>query len=59
LVWFEQHDTMENAIVREKQLKKWNRDWKLRLIEEANSDWRDLAVDLGFEALAGSPPSRG
>ncbi len=51
---------MESAIVREKQLKKWNRAWKLHLIEESNPDWLDLAVDFGFEPLAqaGFPPSR-
>jgi putative endonuclease len=54
LVWFEQHATMEHAITREKRIKKWNRAWKVRLIEEANPDWRDLAVDLGFDPL----PSR-
>jgi putative endonuclease len=48
LVWFEQHSTMEHAITREKRIKKWNRAWKIRLIEESNPDWRDLAVDLGF-----------
>jgi putative endonuclease len=42
LVWFEQHDTMLSAITREKQLKKWKRDWKLRLIEENNPYWHDL-----------------
>ncbi len=52
LVWFEQHATMEAAITREKRLKKWNRAWKLRLIEESNPGWRDLAEDLGFEPLA-------
>jgi len=46
LVWYEQHDTMENAITREKALKKRNRDWKLRLIEEANPGWRDLWADI-------------
>ena len=51
LVWFEQHPTMESAILREKRLKKWNRDWKLALIEAGNPDWRDLAEDFGFEAL--------
>ena len=51
LVWFEQHATMESAILREKRIKKWNRDWKLRVIEESNPDWRDLAVDLGFDSL--------
>ena len=54
LVWFEQHATMEHAIAREKRIKKWNRAWKVRLIEDANPDWRDLAVDLGFDPL----PSR-
>lgn len=42
LVWYEIHETMESAILREKQLKKWNREWKLRLISEANPEWRDL-----------------
>ncbi|MFN6933890.1 MAG: GIY-YIG nuclease family protein [Tsuneonella sp.] len=49
LVWFEQHNTMEHAIAREKQLKKWNRAWKLDLIEKANPQWRDLAEEFGFE----------
>ena len=48
LVWFAMADTMEAAITREKQLKKWNRDWKARLIEEDNPDWDDLAVGLGL-----------
>jgi putative endonuclease len=48
LVWFEQHPTMESAILREKRIKKWNRAWKLELIEAANPDWRDLAEDFGF-----------
>ena len=51
LVWFEQHPTMESAITREKRIKKWNRAWKLELIEAANPDWRDLAEDLGFPSL--------
>ncbi|MBT2189176.1 GIY-YIG nuclease family protein [Sphingobium nicotianae] len=51
LVWFEQHGTMEHAIVREKQIKKWRRAWKLDLIEQNNPDWRDLAIDLGFDPL--------
>jgi len=51
LVWFEQHATMEHAITREKRIKKWERAWKLRLIEERNPDWRDLAEDFGFPAL--------
>ncbi|MBO9623652.1 MAG: GIY-YIG nuclease family protein [Sphingomonas sp.] len=51
LVWFEVHEEMESAIVREKRIKKWNRAWKLRLIEESNPTWRDLAEDLGFDPL--------
>jgi putative endonuclease len=42
LVWFECYDDPENAIAREKDIKKWRRDWKIRLIEEANLDWADL-----------------
>ena len=42
LVWHEQHATMEAATTREKQLKRWNRDWKVRLIEESNPYWNDL-----------------
>ena len=42
LVFAEQHETIQDAIVREKRLKAWKRAWKLRLIEEANPDWRDL-----------------
>ena len=42
LVYFESHDTAESAITREKQIKKWNRAWKLRLIERGNPEWKDL-----------------
>jgi putative endonuclease len=42
LVWFEIHDVAEAAITREKELKKWRRDWKIRLIEERTADWDDL-----------------
>ncbi len=42
LVYFEQFDDPGYAIEREKRLKRWRRDWKIRLIEEANSDWADL-----------------
>jgi putative endonuclease len=42
LVYFEQFDDPENAIRREKRLKKWNRAWKVRLIEENNPNWDDL-----------------
>ena len=46
LVYYEWHDDMDAAILREKQLKKWNRAWKLRLIEEKNPDWTDLYESL-------------
>jgi putative endonuclease len=46
LVWFEIHSTMYSAISREKQLKKWNRSWKVLLIQETNPDWRDLWNDI-------------
>lgn len=55
LVWFEQFGTMELAILREKRIKKWNRLWKIELIEETNPDWRDLAVDFGFPPLPPRP----
>ncbi|MCP3922581.1 MAG: GIY-YIG nuclease family protein [Desulfobacterales bacterium] len=42
LVYFEIHLTMENAIIREKQIKKWNRQWKINLIEKDNYNWNDL-----------------
>ncbi len=42
LVWYEQHETAESAITREKQIKKWNRVWKVELIEAANPYWNDL-----------------
>lgn len=42
LVWYEVHDIMESAIQREKALKKWNRKWKIRLIQSFNPDWREL-----------------
>ena len=42
LVWFELHGSMEAAITREKQLKKWNRAWKIELIETENPEWKDL-----------------
>ena len=46
LVWYEYHDDMEQAILREKQLKKWERPWKFRLIFESNPAWRDLFEEL-------------
>ena len=42
LIWFEQHTSAESAITREKLLKKWNRSWKIELIEKTNPRWQDL-----------------
>ena len=42
LVWYELHETMENAFSREKALKEWRRKWKLDLIERGNPEWDDL-----------------
>ena len=44
LVYFDVHDDMYQAIQREKRLKKWNRAWKIRLIEEMNPEWKDLSA---------------
>ncbi|WP_029934404.1 GIY-YIG nuclease family protein [Sphingomonas sp. UNC305MFCol5.2] len=46
LVYVEFHEEIEDAIVREKRIKKWRRAWKVALIEESNPDWRDLWFDL-------------
>ena len=46
LVYYELHENMMSAITREKQIKKWNRAWKLELIEKENSDWRDLWEEI-------------
>jgi putative endonuclease len=49
LVYYEIYDDIENAIRREKRLKKWNRTWKIRLIEEKNPNWNDL-----YPSIAGA-----
>ena len=46
LVWYEVHDNMMSAIEREKALKAWKREWKIRVIEEMNPTWGDLYDDL-------------
>ena len=46
LVWYELHETMESAIIREKAIKAWKRAWKIELIESSNPDWRDLYADI-------------
>jgi putative endonuclease len=47
LVWYEMHSSVESAITREKQIKKWNRAWKLKMIEKENPEWIDL-----FESIS-------
>jgi putative endonuclease len=64
LVWYEHHHSMEDAIRREKQLKKWKRDWKIRIIEEMNPNWLDLHDEIDPIATlvplkAGPLPSQG
>ena len=46
LVWYEQHETADSAITREKQIKKWNRAWKIEMIEAGNPYWRDLYGEI-------------
>ena len=52
LVHYELFGEMEPAILREKQLKRWHRQWKINLIESGNPHWTDLAVGLGLPPLA-------
>ena len=56
LAWYEVHRTAETAIPREKQIKKWNRQWKLNLIEQSNPEWKDLYDEL--VNISGFPPAR-
>jgi putative endonuclease len=46
LVWFEVHETLEAALVRERQIKRWKREWKINLIEAQNPHWVDLYPTL-------------
>jgi len=46
LMYYESHEDIESAITREKQIKKWNRLWKLKLIEDKNPNWKDLSYNL-------------
>jgi putative endonuclease len=60
LVWFEDHEDRETAFLRERQMKKWRRLWKLELIKKVNPEWRDLFLDMEVVLdTAGSPLSRG
>ncbi len=49
LVYYEQTNDLKSAIQRERRLKKWNRKWKMELIEQGNSDWKDLYDELTEE----------
>jgi putative endonuclease len=51
LVYYEAGESMAGAIAREKQLKRWRREWKRNLIERQNPEWNDLAVGLGLGPL--------
>jgi len=59
LVWYELHTDIHEAITREKQIKGWNRAWKIRLIEKHNSGWNDLYAkllgEIALPELPGSP----
>ena len=46
LVWYEVHESMEGAISREKDIKRWKRAWKIRLIERENQNWSDLYDEI-------------
>ena len=48
LVWFEAHETRDSALARERAMKKWNRAWKIALIEKSNSGWNDLSSKVPF-----------
>ncbi len=69
LVYFEEYKYIEEAIAREKCLKRWKREWKIKLIEKDNHEWRDQYNEIGgeeyekdikfFTKLKRFPPSRG
>ena len=57
LVYYERHNDINRAINREKQMKKWERQWKINLIQKSNPQWKDLYRELCGHN--GPPPSRG
>lgn len=60
LVWFEPHTDITEAILREKRIKRWRRQWKIELIEAQNPDWRDFLLDIErVEAVEVGPRFRG
>ena len=48
LVWVENFETRQDAFATERRMKKWNRDWKIKTIEERNPDWKDLTESLSI-----------
>jgi putative endonuclease len=48
LVWYSCYEDITEAITREKQMKKWNRNWKIKTIEEMNPEWKDLSIGLFY-----------
>ena len=48
LVYFEVHDDLETALLREKRIKRWHRQWKIDLIQSVNPSWRDLAFEIPY-----------
>ena len=59
LVWHETHDSRESAFAREHQIKKWDRAWKIKLIEKLNPDWRDLWDEVASPIPAAHPRESG
>jgi len=48
LVYFEVHGALEAALIRERRIKRWKREWKIELIESINPGWRDLSVEIPY-----------
>ncbi len=55
LVYYEKQNSLEDAVKREKQIKKWRRQWKIKVIERANPEWDDLFSELIKGKISGSP----
>jgi putative endonuclease len=58
LVWHETHDSRESAFARERQIKKWDRAWKIKLVEESNPNWRDLWEEVASPIPPAHPRSQ-
>jgi putative endonuclease len=51
LVYYEEYDEIHKAAARERQIKKWKREWKIKLIEKSNPEWKDLYTELTVEKI--------